>query len=52
MQDNIIDEKNKRSIRNHAKNALQSGVCEYDVKEANERLNKERQEPQVISTTR
>lgn len=52
MQDNIIDEKNERNIRNHAKNALQSGVCEYDVKQANERLNKEKQDSQVISTMR
>ena len=52
MQDNIIDEKNEINIRNHAKNALKSGVCEYDVEEANARLHKEKQETQTINTVR
>lgn len=52
MQDNIIDEKNEINIRNHAKRALQSGICEADVKQAIDLLNKEKKEPQVINTER
>lgn len=52
MQDVIIENENKKNIRNHAQYALQSGICEVDVIKAEQNLAQTKNKENTESLSR